>query len=306
VIVLSRRDFQSSVKNGVLKLVSHIAVPTSSCASPKRGAPGISTQPPTKRQQTSQVSSKSATATSTPTSSLVPGRLNANTTPITRPLQALALKLKSSVTTGPSWITKDVPIYDSDIPEDGNDQFDHPHIVCKDVCNDKAKGLYGMLMEAATSTHEQPNHFRGPVHLCSKKKPEREETTKRAFEIVTRNANLDDKSGLGRLSLVSLCLEFADLVHGELQKKGQTFDTERNRSSRTNKKYGKWDVNNKDLAQVMNDIFMDGNLKIPDADSKYFMLEAQTGKNYRPPGSYDMRNRALEIWCVFSATPSST
>jgi len=101
-----------------------------------------------------------------------------------------------------------------------------------------------------------------------------------------RNAQLDDKNCFGRLSLVSLGIEFAHLVYEELQKKGRAFDGKRSRPSRAQPKYGKWDVNNRDFRQVINDMFQVDASKIQEVQARRLMLETHKGKDYGAPGNY--------------------
>jgi hypothetical protein len=264
---------------------NHTSAPAGSCGSLKRGAPR-GAQRPAKRQRTSN--NEATTVTTSTRLALEP--LDVNAIPISRPHPILAPKPKSAPNIASSRTTKEAPRHDTDIADDEDEQFDAY------LCKDKAKDLYGMLLKAATSARAPGDHFRDPLRLRCGKKAVEEETTKKAIEIMERNAQLDDKSSLGRLSWISLCIEFAHLVYDELRKKGKTFDAQRGRPSRGNIKYGKWDVNEKELSIVIDDIFQVNKAKMHESDARRLMLETQKAEDYRLPGNYQMRNEALETW----------
>jgi hypothetical protein len=196
----------------------------------------------------------------------------------------VAPKPKSAPSTAPSQTTKEV----TDVVEDD----EHPP---EDLCNDKAKDLYGMLMEAATYPRVPGDHFREPLRLRRDMNTADEETTKKAVKIMERNAQLDDKSIFGRLSLISLGIELAHLVYEESRKKGKTFDGKRSRKLRGKQKYGKWDLNGKDYKNIINDMFRVDDSRTRKEDARRFMSETQTAKDYRPPGNIAMSREAQKL-----------
>ncbi|KAG4427048.1 hypothetical protein IFR05_017469, partial [Cadophora sp. M221] len=148
------------------KSSNHTSVLTGPRGPPKRDALEI-TRPYRKRRRASGPG-KTAAVTITTRPALEP--LDANAIPTNRPRTTVAQT------------TKEV----ADLVEDD----EHPP---EDPRNDKAKNLYGMLMEAATYPRVPGDHFREP--LCSRRgmNTTDEETTKKAVKIMERNAQLDDK-----------------------------------------------------------------------------------------------------------------
>ncbi|KAG4427069.1 hypothetical protein IFR05_017448, partial [Cadophora sp. M221] len=123
-----------------------------------------------------------------------------------------------------------------------------------------------------------------------------EETTKKAVKIMERNAQLDDKSIFGRLSLISIGIQLAHLVYEECRKKGKAFGSKPVRARRgVKEKCGKWDLNCNDYGDIVDDMFEVDSSKIRKDDVRRFMSETQTAKDYRPPGNYAMRKEAINL-----------
>lgn len=81
-----------------------------------------------------------------------------------------------------------------------------------------------------------------------------------------------------------------------MQEKGYTFNPNPIRPSQLKqKKFGKWDIKSKDLEAALNAILEIGPKKIREAEAKRFIKEIYKGKDPQRPGSYKIRNAALEI-----------
>jgi hypothetical protein len=166
-----------------------------------------------------------------------------------------------------------------------------------------ARDVRSNTLEAATFAR-LPNifeyKFNEPIRLRTSKTDARSaERMEKITEFAKRMEGIKDKNTYGRLSMMSLCIAFAEFLWEILQEKGQTFNPNPTRPSRSKqKKYGKWDVDSNDLTAALNAILQIDPEKIREADAKRFMKEIHKGKDPQRPGNYKIRNAALEMWYV--------
>jgi hypothetical protein len=165
----------------------------------------------------------------------------------------------------------------------------------------KATNVRHNILEAATFAR-LPNideyKFNVPNRLHTSKtdarSTERQETI---AEFAKCMKGIRDKGIYGRLSMMSLCIAFAEFLWEILQEKGLTFNPNPTRPSRSKQKDGKWDVDSDDLNKAVNAVLQLQIEKMREADAKHFMKEIHKGKDPQKPGNLK-RNAALEMWYV--------
>jgi hypothetical protein len=133
--------------------------------------------------------------------------LDTNAIPATRLLPTLMPKPK------PSGTTKEVPTYDSDNTE----EEDREH----KALNDTAKDYFCIVMEAATFAHipeTGAHHFNESRRQCPDKAnapsaaATQEQLLKTIADTVKRKKQLDQQDIYRRLSMASLCMDFAHFM----------------------------------------------------------------------------------------------
>ena len=85
---------------------------------------------------------------------------------------------------------------------------------------------------------------------------------------VKRKKQLDEHDIYGRLSMISLCIEFAHFMWEILQEERQKFDANRTRPSRVHKKYGKLDIDKDNLTAALDIILQIDPERILVSDAK--------------------------------------
>jgi hypothetical protein len=248
----------------------------------------------------------------------------------TRVFPTLMPKLKPSLSIAPARTTQEVPTYDSDSTEDEDEQHDsdnnededEQYDGLKDPSKEKArkdwaKHRYRDVMEAATfvpiplpiQPDTAEHHFNDPMRLrpckANAQSAEMKGKMEKVVEMVKRKKQLDEQDIHGRLSMTSLCMDFAHFMWEILRDKGQTYNPNPKRPARGKKmKYGKWDINSKDLTAALDAILQIDPKRVHKADAKRFMKEIHKGQEIQLPGNYDIRREALEMWYVPFATPA--
>jgi hypothetical protein len=197
------------------------------------------------------------------------------------------------------------PIYDSEFTIDEDEQYNSS----QGSRADWARDCLRVVMEAATfaSVPTQPDitehHLNEPIRLRPSRATARSAETERQMENITefvkRKKQLDEHDIYGRLSMISLCIDFADFMWEILQEERQKFDAKRTRPSRAyKKKYGKWDISKVNVTAALDIILQIDPERMLVSDAKRLMGEAHKGRSNRLPGNYDMRREALELWFV--------